>query len=115
MGRKVGEGCVPLLWGAVAWAQAYIRTQWHLDPSSRLDTTDMGRKLRAVPLGGSGSPSNTMSPGSTSLPSGVLIHPAVWTQQTWAEIGGCAPLGDLGPYLTQCGLGGGLPQYQVAS
>jgi len=40
----------------------------------------------AVPLsvGGAGSPSNTMSPGlrPTSLPSGILIHPAVWPQYT---------------------------------
>jgi len=43
----------------------------------------------AVPLsvGGAGSPSNTMSPGprSISLLSGILIHPAVWSQQTWAK------------------------------
>ena len=81
----------------VAWAEAYLRTKWHLDPSSRLATTDIGRKLGAVPLrGGAGSPSNTMSPGwrSTCLPSGILIHPAVWPQQTWAENWGCcAPFG----------------------
>ena len=31
---------------------------------------------------GAGSPSNTMSPGQmpTSVPSGILIHPAVWPQ-----------------------------------
>ena len=29
----------------VAWAEVYFRTKWHLDPSSRLTTTDMGRKL----------------------------------------------------------------------
>ena len=29
----------------VAWAEAYLRTQWHHDPSSRLTTTDMGQKL----------------------------------------------------------------------
>jgi len=39
----------------------------------------------AVPLlrgGGAGSPSNTMWPGlrSTSVPSGVFIHPTVWPQ-----------------------------------
>jgi len=34
-----------------------------------------------------GSPSNTKSPGprSTSIPSGILVHPAVWPQRTWAE------------------------------
>ena len=29
----------------VALAVAYLRTKWHLDPSSRLATTYMGRKL----------------------------------------------------------------------
>ena len=50
----------------------------------RLAIIDMGRKVRgwaAVPLsvGWAGSPSNTMSHGSrpTSVPSGILIHPAV--------------------------------------
>jgi len=74
-----------------------------------------------APLRGAGSPCNTMSPGpmSTSLSSGILIHPAVWPQQTRAENGGWGgvPLfkGELGPHVTQCGLGQGLPQYQVAS
>ena len=29
----------------VAWAEAYLRTKWHLNPSSRLATTDMGRNI----------------------------------------------------------------------
>ena len=57
IGRKLGEA-VPLLgeWSLVpiehnvAWAEAYFRTKWHLDPSNRVATTDMGRKLGAVPL-----------------------------------------------------------------
>jgi len=62
----------------ITWVEAYLRTQWHIDPSSRLATTDMGRKLwRAVPLLGGGS---------------------------W-----------LGPHLTQCGRGRGLPLCQVSS
>ena len=68
---------------------AYLPTQWHLDPFSRLAATDMGRKLRAVPFGGSGavSLSNTMWPGPrpTSMQSFILIHPAVWPQQTCTE------------------------------
>jgi len=35
-------------WGAagpVAWVKAYLCTKWHLDPSSRLATTDMDRTL----------------------------------------------------------------------
>jgi len=52
------------------------------------------------------SPSNTMSPGSrsTSLPSGILIYPAIWPQQTLAKNWVCAPFGEaeLGLHLTQC-------------
>jgi len=61
----------------VAWAEAYLRTEWHLDTSSRLATLDICRKLGAAmpPLFGGG----------------------------------------LGPNLTQCRLGRGLPPYQVAS
>jgi len=29
----------------VAWAEAYLHTNWHLSPSSRLATTDIGQKL----------------------------------------------------------------------
>jgi len=36
----------------VAGAEAYLPTKWHLDLSNRLATTDMGRKLGAVPLFG---------------------------------------------------------------
>jgi len=54
--------------------------------------------------GGAGSPSNTVSlgPRPTSLPSGVLIYPAIWPQQKWAKIGG-VPLwrgGAESPYNT---------------
>jgi len=50
---------------------------WHLDPSIRLATIDMGRKVgAAVPPfggGGAGSPSNTMSPAPkpTAMPSSI--------------------------------------------
>jgi len=47
-------------------------------------TIDMGLKERgAVPLSQSaGNPSNTMwpVPMSTSIPSGIFIHPAIWPQ-----------------------------------
>jgi len=71
--------------------------------------------------GGAGSPSIRMSrkPRPTSIPSGVLIHAALWPQQIWAENGrrGCAPfgVGELGPHLTQCVRGQGLPACQVSS
>jgi len=62
---------------------------------------------------GAGSPSNTMSlgPRPTSIPSGILIHPAIWLQQIWAENWGLCSFGEgeLGPPLTQCGQGRGLP------
>jgi len=87
----------------------------------RLATIYKGRKLGpAVSLWrrrGAGSPSNTMSPGprSTFLRSGILIHPAVWPQQTWVEDWGLPGEGKLGPYLTQCGRGRSPPQCQVSS
>jgi len=69
-----------------ARAETYLRTKWHLDPSSRLTTIDMDRNLGWGLLcpfkggGGAGSLSNTMSPGRrpTSVPSGILIYPTVW-------------------------------------
>jgi len=113
---------VPLSWRELGrLAEVYLRTKWHLDPSRRLATTDTGRKLGRLCLfsGGDGFPSNTKSPGprTTCVPSGILIRPAVWPQQTCAENGGCAPRfwGKLGPHVAQYGLGRGLPPYQVAS
>jgi len=39
----------------VVWDEAYLRTKWHLDVSSRLATIEMGRKLgRGGPLFGEG-------------------------------------------------------------
>jgi len=38
-------------------------------------------------FGGAGSPSNRKSPGPrpTTISSGILIHPAIWPQWTWAK------------------------------
>ena len=70
------------VWHNVAWAEAYLPTKWNFDPSSRLATTDMGRKLGLCPFGEMelDPPSNTMWPG----PSFILIHPipTVWPQYT---------------------------------
>ena len=46
--------------------RAYHRTKWHLDPSSRLATTNIRRKLGVCPLLGEGElrpPSSTVWPG----------------------------------------------------
>jgi len=62
----------------------------------RLATIETDRKLGAVHLfWGAGFPSNTTLPGprSTSIPSRILIHPAIWPQQTWAENWGAPFLG----------------------
>jgi len=47
---------------------------------NRLATIDIGRKLGAVTFGGE----ELVWPGPrpTSLPSGILIHPTVWSQYT---------------------------------
>jgi len=57
MGRELGA-VVPLMRAELgshvtqcAWAEAYLSTKWHLDPSSRFATIDMGQKVGAdVPL-----------------------------------------------------------------
>ena len=67
-------------------------------------------------VAGAGSPSNTMwsQRRPTSIPSGILIHPAVYHNKHDPKIGeSCHPPfsgggGKLGPHLTQCRLGRGL-------
>ena len=86
MPLSMGAGCpcntVPL-------AEAYLGTMWNLDPSRHLASTYIGLKLGKLgglcPFG-DGSLSNAISSGPryTSLRSGILIHPAVSVQQTWA-------------------------------
>jgi len=101
------------------WSEANFSTKWHLDPSSHLATTDMGRKLGGcAPLGELGPYLTQCRPGPTCLPSGILIHPAVWPQQSRAENWGAMNLWGgrgLGPHLTQCGQGRGLLPCQVSS
>jgi len=88
----------PVLWRELcphlAQCALDLHAKCHLDPSSRSATIAMGRKMGdsapslCHPFGeGAGSPSNPKSPGlrPTFVPSGILIHPAVWPQETWAE------------------------------
>ena len=58
MGQKLGGELYLFSWGGsswvsikhkVAWAEAYLRNKWHLDPFSHLATIDMGLKLGAPP------------------------------------------------------------------
>jgi len=73
--------------------EAYLPTKWHLDPSSNLAATDMGRKLAgSAPLEVGGSPSNTIWPGPKKRKLGGY---ALWGREPWA-------ITDMGR-LTQCG------------
>jgi len=92
MGRKLGD--VPFLGGAgspsntVAWAVAYLHSKWHLNPSSHLAATDMGRKLGGSDPFGERElglpPSNAMWTGlrPICMPSLIFVVPTVWPQCT---------------------------------
>ena len=71
-------------------ALTYYKCSAGAEMGDSLATTDMGQKLGAVPLS-AGAASMWPGPRPTFVPSGILIHPAVWPQQTWAENWGCAP------------------------
>jgi len=89
---KISLQCAPLFGekgagspsNTVAWVEAYLYTNLHLNPSNHLATTDMGRILGAVPHWGrgAGSPSDTMWPGPrpTCMSSFIFIHPTVWPE-----------------------------------
>jgi len=70
-----GGSWVPIYY-SVAWAKAHLHTKWHLDPSSRLATTDMGHKVGAtVPPFWEGELAYLHA-------NFILIHPTVWPQYT---------------------------------
>jgi len=124
-GLKIGgsapfreRGWVPI-YPNVAWAEAYLPTKWHHDPSSHLATTNMGRKLKAVPLWGGELDSHL---AQCRLGWGLPPYQVEsWSIQPFRhnrygpKIGGLPPLGwgKLSPHLTQCGRG--LPAHQVSS
>ena len=93
----------------MAWAEAYRRTKWHLDPSSRLATIDMGRKLGAVPppfWEGERSRHLTQCRMGRGLPSTKWhLDPSshLATTDMDRKLGACAPLGEgeMCPHLTQ--------------
>jgi len=86
IGQKLVGGLCLFFGGGSKLGNHLTHTKWHLSPSSHSATTDMGRKLGfgLCPFmgGGAGSPSNTVSPRMrpTSIPSGILMHPAIWPQ-----------------------------------
>ena len=85
-----------LLFYHVAWAEDYLRTKWHLDPSSHLATTNMGQKLGkgAMPLGVELGPHLIQCCPVRGLPS---YQVASWSIQPFGhnkngpKIGGCSP------------------------
>jgi len=104
-------------------SEAYFRAKCHLEPSNRLITIDMGRKLRETlpPFWGEGggSPSNTIAWAKAYLHIKWHLNPSsrLATTDIGRKLVGCAPLreGELGTHLTQCGQGRGLPACQVSS
>jgi len=125
-GQKIGS-CAPFGGGAgfhvtqCGLGRGLPSYQVASDPSSRFAThTDEPKFNGLCPLG------VKLLPGlrPTTVPSGILIHPSVWPQQTSAKNGSCAPFlgrgtpcprpqkggtaqkggGGLAPHLAQCGL-----------
>jgi len=99
----------------------WCNTKWHPNPSSRLATTDMGRKLGAVPLLGKMGSHPTQCCLGRGLPTYQMES---WSMQPFGnnrdgpKIGGLCLLfggGELGPHLAQCGLDRGPPACQVPS
>jgi len=106
-------GAVHLLGGELGhyltqrrWAEAYLRTNCHFDPSSRLATIDMGRKLGAPPLLVEGE----LGPHLARCGLGRDLSPcqvASWSIQPSGhnrhgpKTGGRALFRGLGPHLTQ--------------
>jgi len=65
------------------WAVAHLRTKLHLDHPALRPQQTWAENYGSVPLvGGELGPNLTLWPGPrpTSVPSSVLIHPAVWPQ-----------------------------------
>jgi len=95
---KIG-GLLSPFFGRVDLTQCVLRptsvvcTTWHLDPSSRLATIHGPKSGGAAVTLFLGVPiyHNVAWPRPTSVPTDILIHPAVWPQQTWAKNWGMCP------------------------
>jgi len=140
MGQNWGWGCAPFEEGELGphltqcglgrGPEAYLGAKFHLHPSNRLATIDTGQLKNwgcCAPFSwderGFPGPTLTSVPTGrwpTSIPSGIIDPSSrLDTTNIWAKDWGwgCAPFGEgeLGPHLTQCGLGRGLPPCQVSS
>jgi len=106
---KSGGCCAPFRGGAgspsnTMWPgpKYQLRTKWHLDPPAVWPQQTWAK------IGGAGTPSNTVWPGlrPTSVPSGILTHPAVCNNRHGVGLL-CPPSpffrggGGLGPHQTQ--------------
>jgi len=104
-GRKLGGGgAVPPFWvreswvPIMAWPEAHLHTKCHFDPSSRLATIDIGRKLGrgSGPFFGEGE----LGPRLTQLACAEAYLHTKWhfnpsscsaTTDMGRKLGGCAP------------------------
>jgi len=101
MGRKFGGLGTHLKQSPLGWGlPPYRVASWCIQPFGyNRNGPRIGEGGSAPFLGrGAGSPCNTKFPGlrPTSIPSGMLIQPAIWRQQTWAENWGLCPFGGRG-------------------
>ena len=84
----------------------YFRTKWRLHPLQPFGRH--GPKIGGLcpfwggELGAHLTQSRLAGPRPTSIPSGILVHRAVWPQRTWAEKWGLCTFkgGELGPHNT---------------
>ena len=92
---KIEWEAVPFFWDgvgsllkAVAWAEAYLHTKWHLSPSSHLATTDIGWKLvGCAPLG-----EGQLGPHQTQCRLGWALPPYRLARINMGQkLAGCAP------------------------
>jgi len=100
LGRGAGSPCnrkSPGLRPTSMPSAILIYAKCHLDPSIRLATINVSKIWGFTPFWGAraGSPSNTKLPGlrPICIPSGILIHAAIWPQQIWVENWGLCPFG----------------------
>jgi len=145
MGQKWGAA-VPLLGAAGSpsnamspVAETYLPTKWHLDPSSRLATTDMGRKLGGCcaaffvgelrshliqcGMGRGLSPyqmaSSSIQPFSYNRHGPRIARTQASMRPQTSKVGAVVPFswGSWVPnrHLTQCGRGRGIRTCQVSS